>query len=1122
MNQAQHKAAPAPARAVLVAGAGYGALKAVEDLSHAGIPVVWAARASHFLALPDGVEPFADWPADLSFQFRPLYLRATRHPLVTPLIQARVESLSAGPDGLAAVVAQDPIYVDYDQCTGCSRCMEACPLGDSDHPPLSRSPAYCPSRSLLLEKRSTSPCRLACPLGVNAQAYLALTAAGRFDEALSVIRRDNPLPGVCGYICSHPCEAACRRGELDEPLAIRDVKRFLYDYEAELGAAALPAPPAALTGQRVAVVGSGPAGLSAAHFLNQAGIGVTVYEARAQAGGMLRTGINAFRLPRPVLDAELAALMASGVEIVCGRRVESAQELLDAGFAAVLVATGTQADLRLNIAGEDLPGVQHCVAFLGRLNLEGAGAVGPRTVVIGGGNSAMDAARTALRLGAREVTVLAIETADNLPAAPQEVIEASEEGVQFRLGCAPVRIIGADQVEEVIFRAAHWEFPPDAPPRIVFDSDQEQSIEADSVIVAIGQRPDLGEGPLGSEVSLGRGGRLAVDDDLATSRPWVYAAGDAVTGPSTVVQAMAAGRRAAGRIAAALMGSQSPWQELAQHPRGVGEHRAISEDLIRQPRQRMAQRQPRLRRRDFGLVDLGFTASQASEEARRCLQCATCCECLACEDACGEVRAIDHLRPGRRLELTAPAVIWAEAGEPPLTGDASPENLFRVDPAGYSADLMDVLMAASAAAGLAMAPAAGLRAPARPAEPITAPPPDQGRIGFFLCTCNGTMASAETLERIRGIAAALPGVVHAATVFSACHPRGADQIAAAVQAQDLSRVIMASCVCCPLNFQCISCNDQRTRARLHLFERLGLERSRFELINLRDHIQESPRDQEAIVAWARGQLGAAYLRCRHLGALRQGATEMGKRVLILGGSAVGVSAARNLALQGLEVRLVQRAWPSGEELPPAIAERPGATDLPASITVVEAAEIGGISGHLGDFSVRARVDGRWRTWKTDVICLTDDNLIVLAMYAGPPGLKKFYRYDFAFFNTPQIGVYRVMPVTLKRVDPHQAGAALAVEVATTAAKAYLQDHQLSPRVDPDLCRGCGRCVEICPLDAVRLAENPDGSFTAVVQRHNCVGCGGCVGRCPVTALDMPYFSNRLLAELAAARISGEA
>ena len=229
------KKAHGPASAVLILGSGFGALKVAEDLSLAGIPVAWATRAANFLELPQGVQPFPEWPEDLSFQFRPLYLRVTRNPLVTLLPQAHLEDLRATSQGYRALVEQDPRYIDYDLCTGCDRCREACPLSQSEHPPLSRSPAYCPSRALQLDKRPLSPCRLACPLGVNAQAYLALTAAGRYDEALAVIRRDNPLPGVCGRVCHHPCEAACRRGELDKPLAIRGIKRFLFDHESRQG-----------------------------------------------------------------------------------------------------------------------------------------------------------------------------------------------------------------------------------------------------------------------------------------------------------------------------------------------------------------------------------------------------------------------------------------------------------------------------------------------------------------------------------------------------------------------------------------------------------------------------------------------------------------------------------------------------------------------------------------------------------------------------------------------------------------------------------------------------------------------------------------------------------------------
>jgi NADPH-dependent glutamate synthase beta subunit-like oxidoreductase/NAD-dependent dihydropyrimidine dehydrogenase PreA subunit len=1111
-----------PRQGVLVVGSGYGALKAAEDLCHAGIPVTWATRSQHFLELPEGVEPFDEWPQDLNFQFRPLYLRVTRHPLVTPLTQARVESVAKNSEGYTAQVTQDPIYVDYDLCTGCSRCMDLCPLGDSDHPPLSRSPAFCPSRALLMDKRIISPCRLACPLGVNAQAYLALTQAGRYAEALEVIRRDNPLPGVCGSICSHPCETACRRGELDEPLAIRDVKRFLFDYEAEDGRAALPLPTAKPRGQRVAVVGSGPAGLSAAHFLNQEGFSVTVFESLEQAGGMLRMGINAFRLSRQVLDAEIAALAESGVQIVTGLRVESLDDLFAQGFEAVLLATGTQQDLRLNLPGEELDGVRHCVEFLAGVNLEGSGSVGQRTVVIGGGNSAMDAARTAVRLGARQVTILAIESAEDLPAAPAEVAEAVEEGVELKLGFAPVELAGQGSVAELIHRAAHWEFPEDGPPRIVFSDEELLSIEADTVIVAISQRPDLDAGGLGRQVELGPSGKLAVDDALTTSREGVFGAGDAVSGPSTVIEAMAAGRRAASRITSFLTDEPAPWQELAEHSHGVGEHLAISEEILREPRQRMAQRQPKLRRRDFEQVDLGFTVSQAEAEAGRCLQCASCCECLACEEACEQVGAIDHQRLGQTLQIEAPAVIWAEDEPLPWQGAEDGHHIYKVDSTSYSADLMDILMQGSAAAGLAMAPAVGLRAPAVRVEPEPEPGYDSARIGFFLCTCNQSMAPAPALESIQEMAASVPGIVHSQSILSVCNLRGAEQIAEAVKERGLSQVILASCVCCPLNFQCISCNDQRTRARLHLFEHLGLDRSRFEMINLRDHLHAEDFSQEEIVNRARALLRSAFIRSRYLGPLRQGATEMGRRVLILGGSQVGVSAARNLALQGLSVRLVHRAWPSGQPLPDKLATRPLEPELEGAITQVEAAEIEGIRGTLGDFRVRAKTDGRWRTWKADVVCLTDENLISLSLYAGRAGLKKFYRYDFAFFNTPHIGVYRVMPVTLGRVDPWQAGAALAGEVATTAAKAHLLDHQLSPVVDPDRCRGCGRCVEICPFEAVGLKENPDGSYTSEVYRHNCVGCGGCVGRCPVSAMDVPYFSNQLLEEMVENRIGSEA
>lgn len=1108
-------------RAVLVTGSGYGALKVAEDLAQSGIPVAWVTAAPHFLQLPGGVANRPDWPDDLNFQFRPLYLRVTRHPLVTPLTRARIASLEKTGDGFRAVIVEDPHYIDYDLCTGCGRCMEACPLNDSSHPPLTRSPAYCPSRALELDKRKLSPCRVRCPMGVNAQAYMALTAAGRFEDALRVIREDNPLPGICGRVCHHPCEEDCRRSEVDQAVAIRALKRFLADHEVKSAEPALPAATAERRSERVAVIGSGPAGLTAAHYLNRHGFNVTVFESLPAAGGMLRAGINAFRLPRNVLDREIEAIVKSGVEIRCGSPAGSVDSLLAEGFQAVILATGTHRDLRLNLSGEDLPGVKHCVQFLSSVNLEGKGEVGPRTVVIGAGNSAMDAARTALRLGAEEVTVLAIETREEMPAHPHEVEEAEEEGVEFRLGFAPVAFEGEGKLERVRFRPARWSRPgPDCAPAIEFTSDQTYFLAADTVIVAIGQRPHLDATCLAEGLELGRGGRVQVDECQACSKPGVFAAGDVITGPTTVINSMASGRRAAGRVIEFLTGSPSPVVEISPGCRGVGDYVPISEDAPRLWRVEMAQRQPKARRRDFLEVDFGLTVEQAVAEAKRCLQCGSCCECRECESACAEVRAIDHFRGPRELVFECPSVVVADAAEFPAPELLDDPKVYQVGNL-QSSDLVDVMVSGSSVAGEAMARATKLR-PRRPSADEPATLPDTGRLGVFVCACNGTMAPASALEKIRCLAESVPGVAAARTVFSVCHPRGADEIAAAMKKEKLSRAIVASCVCCPLDFQCISCNDQRTRARMHLFDRLSLPRGSFEMVNLRDPLASGGQSEEELFERAKDLLKGAFIRSNFLGPLQYGRTDISNNILILGGSEIGVSCASNLAAQGFNVRIAHRCRLSeGPDNFAGVTDRPVREVKGKKVTNVSDAVVVEVAGHVGDFTATVLEGGKKKHWRADIICLTDENLLPLAVHEDMVGLKKLYRYNFAFFHTPTVGLYRVLPRTLKRISPAEAGAALAAQVATAAAEALLKDHELSPVVDPSRCRGCGRCAEICPFNAVRLNANEDGSYTAEVVRYNCVGCGGCVGRCPVTALDMPYFSNRLLEEAVAGALSGD-
>jgi len=487
----------------------------------------------------------------------------------------------------------------------------------------------------VLSRLSDSPCQAACPAGVDVKGYVGLIAQGRFQDAVDLVRDRCPLPGICGRVCTHPCELACERGDQgDDPVSIRLLKRFVADWE--LAHPGTPrAPSVRLHDEKVAVIGGGPAGLTAAFDLAKMGYGVTVFESGSQPGGMLEQCIPTFRLPREVLRSEVDYIARLGVEFRTGVRVGhdiTLEEIRAQGHAAIVLAIGTQLGKRMGVPGEEeLTGSLDAVDFLRLVNAERPLPAEGRLLVVGGGMSAMDAARTGRRLGF-DVTVVYRRTKQEMPAVPEEVEDAEREGVAFELLAAPLRVLGTGgKVTGLECNRMELGEPDESGRRrpVPIEGDV-FTLDAELVVAAISQQADLSLLPEGQAYEKTRWGSLAADEQTqATGVDGVFAAGDLVAGPDTVIGAIAQGHRAARSAHAWLRGKPLPTTgapkpyELGILPRPAKKQSKVDAPVL-SPEER----------KGFDEVELGYIKQAAKEEAARCLRCGPCDECQSCAGDC--------------------------------------------------------------------------------------------------------------------------------------------------------------------------------------------------------------------------------------------------------------------------------------------------------------------------------------------------------------------------------------------------------------------------------------------------------------------------------------------------------
>ena len=714
---------------VLVVGSGIGGMESSIKLADMGYKVLLVEKEASVggrMILLSKVFPTLDCASCIS---GPKMSSTINHPNITTLAYSEVQRIVRNPDGrFVASVKEKAKFVDWAACTGCDACQIACTVAVPDQfnaNLAARRAAYIAfpqavPKKAVLQREGTSPCIGACPAGIKAHGYVSLVRSGKYEEAFQLVLDATPLVGTLGRACYAPCEGECTRTKLEGAVPIRLIKRFAADkhYESHEGPGIEVDSP---NGRSIAVVGSGPAGLTAAWQLARKGYTVKIFEKRSHPGGFLRHAIPTYRLPHEVVDADIANLTALGVEIECDSKVNDLAELKAQGYEAVVLATGTQLATSMEVPGEDAEGVVTGLDFLNDVNNDRApDLTGKRVVIVGGGNVAMDAARVAKRLGATEARVVYRRGREEMPAHHVEAKDAEAEGTVFEFLVNPTAVVSENGKVTGITLQKMRLGEPDASgrrrPEPVPDS--EYTVECDMVVTTIGMGPDAD--PYNSLVGTAGGNRIKVDaKTLQTEQEWLFAAGDVSTGASDITRAIGAGRRAAHMVdrwinhepldGFAALDDRLPvidHEAVLARQAAYGHRDPVSGEVILLPKPT-----------DFSEIEVPLTEEQARAGAGSCMDCGVCSECQQCVSVCPAF-AIRMDQKDKVTDFEVGAVV-VSTGHKLFAADLKPEYGFGQFPNVITGMQMDRLLA-----------------PTRPFNTVLRPGDGKvpERIGYISCT----------------------------------------------------------------------------------------------------------------------------------------------------------------------------------------------------------------------------------------------------------------------------------------------------------------------------------------------------------------------------------------------------